>query len=70
MDASASGEVETHDAEAMLAGLNNGDYLGRALEIIDDTDGDGRSDALVGTRYQDENGTNAGAVYLFNGIGE
>src|SRR5262245_32521620 len=44
--------------------LDEGDQFGRALAGIGDLDGDGLPDLAVGANYDDDGGTNRGAIYL------
>ncbi len=44
--------------------LDEGDQLGRALAGIGDLDGDGLEDLAVGANYDDDGGSNRGALYL------
>src|SRR6185503_162837 len=44
--------------------LDDGDQFGRDLCAIGDLDGDGVTDLAVGANYDDDGGTNRGAVYL------
>lgn len=44
--------------------LDPGDQFGRDLANLGDLDGDGVTDLVVGANYDDDGGTNRGAVYL------
>lgn len=44
--------------------LDEGDQLGRSLAGIGDLDGDGVGDLAVGANYDDDGGTNRGALYI------
>ena len=44
--------------------LGNSDYFGQAVDVIGDLDGDGVQDLVVGTMYDDDGGSNRGAVYV------
>src|SRR5262249_18961112 len=44
--------------------LDPGDEWGRAVRELGDFDGDGVPDIVVGTCYDDDNGTDKGAIYL------
>ena len=50
----------TNEASGSLAGLWSGSSAG-------DVDGDGYDDILLGSTYDDDGGSNAGAAYLVNG---
>ncbi len=63
----ASGAMSAGDADAKLTGGAGNDQAGRAVAIVDDTDGDGLSDLLVGAWGADTSASNAGAAYLFQG---
>lgn len=45
----------------------SGDNAGKSIECASDLDGDGVSDALIGTPYDADAGSNAGAVYVVYG---
>lgn len=51
-------------AGGFTGALDPGDQFGRALEGIGDLDGDGLVDLAVGANYDDDGGSNRGAVYL------
>ena len=44
--------------------LDPGDQFGRAMGAIGDLDGDGITELVVGTNFDDDGGTNRGAVYV------
>lgn len=47
-----------------LASLDDSDYFGYAIEQIGDIDDDGIEDVAVGAYYDDDGGTDRGAVYI------
>ncbi|HEX6882777.1 MAG TPA: PKD domain-containing protein [Planctomycetota bacterium] len=53
------------DLEGNFAGqLRKGDQFGRAAANLGDLDGDGVTDVAVSANYDDDGGTNKGAVYI------
>ena len=60
-------DLDLSSADAIIEGESTGDHAGAELTGIGDSDGDGRADVLIGARYDDDGGTNAGAAYLFYG---
>ncbi len=53
------------DTEGGFTGiLDNNDYWGRNVSSIGDLDGDGVVDLAVGSRYDDDGGTDRGAVWI------
>ena len=64
-----SGTFDLAAADAKLLGEAETDHLAysRGLASAGDVDGDGFDDLLVGARYNDEGGPNAGAAYLVTG---
>jgi len=54
-------------AEASFVGERSYQYIGNPLGIVDDVNGDGFADILLSANGDDENGTNAGQVYLILG---
>jgi len=61
-----SGPTSLFDADAKLTGNASGDAAGRTA-AVDDFDGDGFGDVLIGACGNDEGGEDAGAAYLFLG---
>ncbi|HIP71260.1 MAG TPA: hypothetical protein EYH05_07675, partial [Anaerolineae bacterium] len=57
-----SGVIWTQQAKLTVADAGSGDQFGGAVSL------DG-STLLVGARYEDEKGSNAGAAYIFSGSG-
>jgi hypothetical protein len=62
-----SGTLTTADANVAIAGLAFGDYTGSASSADGDVNGDGITDALIGSEWTDYAGTDDGAAYLFYG---
>ncbi len=54
-------------ADAKLTGEIVADYAGGAVSLVDDVDGDGRDEVLVGAKFEDTAAGNAGAAYLTHG---
>jgi len=63
-----SGTFSLSGADAILTGEVSGDYAGKYLAGIGDSDGDGLEDFIVGASRQDASGSNSGAVYLLHGL--
>ena len=61
-----SGSASASIADVIIDGANSSDYLGRGLAIAD-VNSDGNSDLLVGAGGNDDNGSTAGKIYVFNG---
>jgi hypothetical protein len=55
------------EADAKLYGEGRGDLAGVSVAGAGDTNGDGFDDLLVGARYHDQAGVDAGAAYLVRG---
>jgi hypothetical protein len=64
-----SGTLDFSAADAVFTAAGADDDLGggAAVGLIGDMDGDGFGEVAMGARNNDANGTNAGAVYLFDG---
>ncbi len=62
-----SGQVDLATADAVFIGEAAGDAAGRAVVGDIDIDGDGWLDVLIGACYDDENATDAGALYVLYG---
>jgi len=63
------GTVKSHqkisDTQGGFSGiLDNGDLFGWSTGSLDDIDGDGTGDLVVGTRLDDDGGANRGAVWV------
>jgi hypothetical protein len=54
-------------ADVILTGEAMGDRFGNSVSSAGDVNGDGYSDVIIGARYNDQNGTSAGKVYIFYG---
>ncbi len=54
-------------ADLVLTGLAAGDYFGQSVSSAGDVNGDGYDDILVGAPFNDQGGTDAGALYVFLG---
>ena len=74
-----SGNVKSSQKISMLYGnfnafytLHASDQFGTAVETVGDLDGDGVVDLAVGSHFEDDGGSNAGAMYILfletNGI--
>ncbi len=57
----------SESAEAVLYGVSAGDRAGTAVALLQDVNGDGQGDVMVGAPERDETGEQAGAVYVFWG---
>ncbi len=55
------------DASASFRGEASCDEASRTVSLVDDLDGDGRHELLIGAPYADGGGSDAGAGYLFHG---
>ena len=56
-------------ADSTFVGEDASDYFSWSIADLGDFDGDGLSDLAVGAYGDDDGGTDAGAVYVFTGIG-
>ncbi len=67
--ATFAGVFAMSDADAIVTGANDGDWLGGYISIdgVGDVNGDGWSDLLIGAYTADVGGTNRGQAYLFLG---
>ncbi len=61
------GAIGAADADALLDGEAEGDQAGAAVSGAGDQDGDGYAEILVGAQGDDDNGADAGAVYVVSG---
>lgn len=59
--------IETGAGGFKLTGEAAGDHTGYAVAGVGDANGDTRPDVLIGARYNDAGGNNAGAAYLVHG---
>ena len=64
-----SGTMDMGDADVRLRGSERGDYVGVALAIVGDLDGDGLQEIGVSASYEDSDVEDSGAVYLLSGAG-
>ncbi|MCP4039377.1 MAG: hypothetical protein GY733_20720 [bacterium] len=65
VDGTVVGEQKISATAGSFAGvLDDGDLFGRALSRIDDLDGDGRDDLVVGASQDDDGGSARGAVWV------
>ncbi len=62
-----SGALSTSGADTTWTGENVSDFAGNSVALVDDVDGDGLSDILVGAPNHDGADSNAGAAALFWG---
>jgi hypothetical protein len=60
-------EINLEDADAIFKGENEQDRFGYSVALVDDVNGDGISDILIGAYYEDVYESNDGAVYLYHG---
>ncbi len=51
-----------------VAGDSHTDLLGQSIAGEHDVDGDGHMDFVVGDRWDDQNGTTAGAAWVYSGV--
>jgi len=62
-----TGSASLSTADAKLTGAKNGDHAGARVAIVEDSNGDGRAELLVGAYGEDTGGSNAGAAYIVYG---
>ena len=62
-----SGDLDLAFADAKMVGENNEDRAGIRVSGLEDTDGDGFADVLVGAHFNDTAAQNAGVGYIVNG---
>ncbi|MCK4641079.1 MAG: FG-GAP repeat protein, partial [Candidatus Marinimicrobia bacterium] len=55
------------NADASFIGEDAYDYSGQAVSGVGDVNGDGYDDVIIGARYDDDGGSNAGQTYLILG---
>ena len=63
----ATGDIDTHDASASLAGITRYDWTGWSVAGAGDVNADGFDDLLIGAPYSDKGGSNAGAAFVMLG---
>ena len=61
----SSKNIDLSTADYAFTGENIGDYHGYAVSGAGDVNGDELDDFLIGAPYNDDAGSNAGAVYLW-----
>ena len=54
-------------ADVTLTGAAAGDIFGYSVSSAGDVNSDGFGDVIVGARYNDAGGTNAGSAYIYFG---
>jgi hypothetical protein len=54
-------------ANVILEGENTGDQFGYSVSGLGDVDADGIDDVIAGAPFNDDNGSDAGAIYVFSG---
>jgi len=59
--------MDLGSADATYTGESSGHHAGQQLASVGDLDGDGHGDILIGARYEDTGGSNAGSAYLLYG---
>ena len=64
-----AGSIGLASADALLVGERAGDNAGWAVGLVEDMDGDGLDDMLIGAGREDSGGSAAGAAYLVYGPG-
>jgi hypothetical protein len=64
----ASGDIGLGTADIIVRGDGSEQYIGSSV-AVDDIDGDGKGDLLVGASFDGTRATGAGAAYLFWGPG-
>ena len=62
-----TGQFSANTADLRVNGESTSDFFGRGVQGAKDVDNDGYDDLLFAAINDDDGGTNAGAVYLFNG---
>ncbi|MCB9763049.1 MAG: FG-GAP repeat protein [Alphaproteobacteria bacterium] len=67
--ATASGTISAGDADLIYRGEGAGDFLGSWAVFTGDIGGGGAQGLLIGASSHDTGGEDAGAAYLFTGIG-
>ena len=62
-----SGVISAEDADLTISGTADDEFFGSILATLEDGDGDGIQDLIVGAFGSDYNGSSSGAVYYFSG---
>ena len=65
---SYSGSLSSSAADAFVVGSLGGDFLGGALSVVPDFNGDGADDVLVASPFSDAGAGNAGRIYFVPGF--
>jgi hypothetical protein len=63
---SSGGVTDLSKSDAKFLGTGGGDYAGQ-VSTIGDVNGDGYGDLIIGAKFNDDSGTNAGAAYVLLG---
>jgi hypothetical protein len=64
-----AGTVSVGNADVQVVGSNAGDGLGAPAGFAGDVDGDGTNDLILGARWNDNGGEDAGRAYILLGQG-
>ncbi|MBI2339070.1 MAG: FG-GAP repeat protein [Deltaproteobacteria bacterium] len=69
-DSYTAGTYSLNGADMVFDGEASGDYAGSAVSLIDDMDGDGFGEIMIGAYYNDEAANNAGKIYFIKGMSQ
>ncbi|MBK8983682.1 MAG: FG-GAP repeat protein [Ignavibacteria bacterium] len=61
------GNAMDNTADVILTGAATGDYFGSSVSTAGDVNGDGYSDIVVGAKFNDAGGNDAGTAYIYFG---